>query len=198
MIDFLKGKIWRWAPTHVTLDVNGVGYGIDVSIKTSQQFSQINEEVVINTYLHVKEGILELYGFSTDIEREVFIKIISVSGIGPKIALRVLSEVSSEDLISMITQGNVNALVGLKGIGKKTAEVMIATLRNQFIKLNNSLAARGVEGKSFNSHINDAILALIALGVNETTARKAVDKAIQNVDSKASTSQIISESLKLV
>ena len=198
MIEALKGILKKKDPTHLLVDVNGVGYGVDVSLRTSDCCGQEGEPLELDTYLHVKEGIMELYGFASRNEREVFLKLITVSGIGPKIALRILSEISPESLIEQILGGKVHELTLLKGIGKKTAEVMIASLRTPLSKLR--LAGEGMLMGISEKHktIRDAVLALVALGVKETTAQSAAEKATASLGPQASTSQIITEAFRLI
>ena len=198
MIEYLKGTLIKKEPTHLIIDVSGVGYGVNVSLRTSDSLDQEGIPVEISTLLYVKEDIMELYGFSSDIERKVFLKLISVSGIGPKIALRILSETSPEELVKGVVDGNVLQLTALKGIGKKTAEVMIASLRTPFSKLKLVESAKTHLPAEQNKMLEDAVLALIALGIKEGAAQSSAEKAFKNLAMEASTSQIITEALKLV
>ncbi|MFC1585942.1 Holliday junction branch migration protein RuvA, partial [Fibrobacterota bacterium] len=198
MIEHLKGTLIKKEPTHIIIDVNGVGYGVDVPLRASENLSQEGEPVEISTFLYVKEGIMELYGFSSDSEKEVFLKLITVSGIGPKIALRILSETSPERLVAQITDGNVLQLTSLKGIGKKTAEVMIASLRTPLAKIRISGAARTDAETKPDKALNDAVRALMALGVKEGPSQSAVEKAMEKLGGKTGTSRIITEALKLI
>jgi Holliday junction DNA helicase RuvA len=198
MIESLKGTLLKREPTHLLIDVNGVGYGLDVSLRTSEQFSQQGDAIEISTFLYVKESIMELYGFSSEIEKQVFLKLISVSGIGPKIALRILSETTPEALIAQVLEGNVLKLTSLKGIGKKTAEVMIASLRTPFSKLSLVESGKIPAGFEWNKILSDAVRALIALGVKESTAQSSAESCMKKLGEQASTSQIISEALKSI
>jgi len=196
MIEYLKGKLLKKEPTHLIIEVNGIGYGVEIAFRTSELIPKEGEKVELSTYLNVKENLMELYGFTSSNEKEVFLKLITVSGIGPRVALRILSEIEPEFLIAHILEGNVLKLTTLKGIGKKTAEVMIASLRNPLskLKLSNSTPSKLPFGQS--QQAQDAIKALIALGEKESAAQSAVEKALKNSGNDVTTSQLISESLK--
>lgn len=198
MIEFLTGKVLKKEPTHIVLDVNGVGYGIHVSLRTSERIPDPGKQISLRTYLNVKEDILELYGFEDGSERTLFLKLISVSGIGPKVALRMLSVVGPGDLIKIISEGDVNGLTSLKGIGKKTAEVMIATLRTPLSKLILSGDSPGLSSTLQNEQQSDAVLALIALGVKEKQAITAVEKALKQLGTNPESQELVSIALKLV
>ncbi|MBF0429890.1 MAG: Holliday junction branch migration protein RuvA [Fibrobacteria bacterium] len=198
MIEFLKGILLQKDPIHLLIDVNGVGYGVNVSVRTSEKCANIQEEIALPVYLHVKEGIMELYGFLSEIEKEVFLRLITVSGIGPKIALRMLSEIAPEALVSEVINGNIRQLTALKGIGKKTAEVMVASLRSPFSKLKITEQAKTQKFESYDKTLSDTIKALIALGVKESSAQTAAEKAYDALDRKSTTSQTIPEALKLL
>jgi len=198
MIESLTGKITKKDPTHIIIDVNGIGYGVNVSLRTSAKLPALENQITVSTFLNVKEDILELYGFQDNLERNLFLKLISVSGIGPKVALRMLSMVNPHDLINIISEGNVAGLTSLKGIGKKTAEVMIATLRTP---LANFILAGDSQSKISsmqNEQESDAVMALIALGVKEKSAVTAVEKALKQLGKNPESPELISTALNMV
>ncbi len=198
MIESLQGKIISKSATHLVLDVGGVGYGVDVSLRTSAALEIGESTQRINTYLNVREDALELFGFIEESERQVFLKLISVSGIGPRVALRILSEVSPQELVDFIVNGQVQRLTSLKGIGKKTAEVMIASLKGPLSKLEWKTSAAGTSVPLANDNVSDAIQALMALGVKEKQAQMAVQKAVDKLGADSTSSELISTALKLV
>ncbi len=199
MIEFLSGRLAQKDPTHLILNVNGVGYGMDVSLKTSDACPPLGEALEIFTFLYVKEGIFDLYGFLQLIEKKLFLHLISVSGIGPKVALRILSGLSPESLVQKVLDGDVNELVAIKGIGKKTAEVMVASLRSPLGKLNLVATAEGSSSSQLEDATDtDAIQALMTLGVKENVARKAVLLARKSLGDNPETSQLISTALQKV
>jgi Holliday junction DNA helicase RuvA len=200
MIEFLRGRLAQRQPARLVIDVGGVGMGVDVSLRTAELYPREGETVEIITYLHVREESLELYGFQNAVEKTIFLKLLSVSGIGPRLALRILSAVAPNQLAQMILAGDIRGLTALKGIGKKTAEVMVASLRASMAKLdlrapeNGKLPALDAGGES----ARDAVLALITLGVKDAAAQAAVQKALGNLGEKATTSQLITQALQEV
>jgi Holliday junction DNA helicase RuvA len=198
MIEQLTGTLLKNSPTHLVVDVQGVGYGLHVSLRTSAELPKQGELVSIETYLHVKEGIMELYGFANTLEKDVFLRLISVSGIGPRIALRMLSEVSPGDMVQYVLQGDVKSLTALKGIGKKTAEMMVIALRSQFEQLSDKMEASS--RKAISGVEEEVLLALISLGAKEKSAKEAILK-VQNTHSNASelsTSEYITAALSVL
>jgi Holliday junction DNA helicase RuvA len=199
MIEFLRGRLAQKQPARLVIDVGGVGFGVDVSLRTAEAFPAEGETVELLTYLHVKEEILELYGFKEESERLLFHKLLGVSGIGPRLALRILSALPPWELSRLIIDGDIRALTALKGIGKKTAEVMVASLRTSLAKLN--LTAPGgapAAARPGSESARDAVLALVTLGVKDTAAQTAVQKALDKVGEKATTSQLITQALQEV
>ena len=199
MIEFLRGRLAQKQPARLVIDVGGVGFGVDVSLRTAEAFPREGESVELLTYLHVKEEILELYGFKEEVERILFHKLLGVSGIGPRLALRILSALPPWQLARMIVDGDVRSLTSLKGIGKKTAEVMVASLRTSLAKLDlrpptgtPAAAAPGSEAS------RDAVLALVTLGVKDAPAQAAVARALEKLGEKATTTQLITQALQEV
>lgn len=169
MIGFIKGKIIDKKPTKVLVDVNGIGYLINISINTFEKINDANE-VSLFTHLNVKEDALELFGFYSIAEKEMFELLISVSGIGPKSAQSILSGIQIDDLKEALKSSNISRLISIPGIGKKTAERLLVELRD---KVDN--VASDNESKIFKSSIkNDAVAALVNLGYNQKSAEKIV------------------------
>ena len=175
MIAFLSGIFVKKTPSYVHLDVNGVGYEVQISLNTYGHI-QDKEKGVLHTLLIVREDAHILYGFSDLSEKEMFINLISVSGIGPNTGRIMLSYMKPEELTRAIIQGNAKLLEGIKGIGKKTAERVIVELRDKLSRLPVDSGVNISDFKS-NSLQSDALNALIALGIN----RQAADMAIQKV-----------------
>jgi Holliday junction DNA helicase RuvA len=175
MIAFLSGIFVKKTPSYVHLDVNGVGYEVQISLNTYGHI-QDKEKGLLHTLLIVREDAHILYGFSDLSEKEMFINLISVSGIGPNTGRVMLSYMKPEELTRAIIQGNAKLLEGIKGIGKKTAERVIVELRDKLSRLPVDSGVNISDFKS-NSLQSDALNALIALGIN----RQAADMAIQKV-----------------
>lgn len=185
MIASLSGKLLENNNTNVVIDCNGVGYLAFTSIKTAQNMGAIGSNVFLQIELIAKEDSLSLYGFSTKEEKEVFKLLIAISGIGPKIALSILSSVSADELRNLVLSENVFMIQKFPGIGKKTAERLILELKDKFSKLD--LGSSSSEIISNSSQINEAIQAMISLGYSKQIAEKsiqAVMKEIKNSDIK--------------
>lgn len=196
MITHLRGKLADKSPTSVVADVGGVGYGIAISLTTYEQLPGVGEEVHLFTYLYVREDRMELFGFAEEGERELFELLIGVSGIGPTLAQTVLSGMSPQALQEAIFHGRVNELTAIKGIGRRTAERMVLDLRDK-VRLP---AAEGESdektGKAKSSHVEEAVMALTALGIAASAARQAVSKAVQKNGATQSVQQLIKQALK--
>lgn len=168
MIGYLTGKIISKKPTEILLDVNGVGYLINISTNTFENLPS-TETISLFTYLSVKEDSLTLYGFSTLAEKEMFKLLISISGVGPKLAQSILSGIQIEDLKNAIIDGNVSRIIAVPGIGKKTAERLVVELRDKID------ATIDIESDTTGSSVRtDAIAALTGLGYNRNQADKVV------------------------
>ena len=196
MISHLKGILSRKSPTEIVVDVNGIGYAVSIPLSTYEKLGETGSAVTILTYTHVREDILQLYGFATEAEREIFRLLISVSGIGPKIAQGILSGVQPNELQNLIAQANVSALTAIPGVGRKTAERLIVELRDKIAKLDAGSfasaptdAAQGIRA--------EALMALISLGYNRATAEKAIRTALQELSGKeASIQELLKQALK--
>lgn len=198
MIEFLRGRLAAKTATRLVIEAGGgVGYGVDVSLRTAERAGNPGDQVEILTYLHVREEALDLYGFADAAERALFLKLLGVSGVGPKLALRILSAVSPQKLADMILHGDVRSLTALKGVGKKTAEVLIASLRSGLTKLDLPQGeTSGAEASDEGSTFRDAVMALVSLGVKDTAAQEAVRKASKKLGADAGTSALIAQALQ--
>ncbi|PJA95356.1 MAG: Holliday junction branch migration protein RuvA [Ignavibacteriales bacterium CG_4_9_14_3_um_filter_34_10] len=176
MIGYLTGKIVLKKPTKIILDVSGVGYLINISISTFEKIPDETETVALFTYLNVKEDALDLYGFWTIDEKEMFELLISVSGIGPKIAQSILSAIQIDDLKESLKFGNLSRLTATPGVGRKTAERMILELKDKIDSLDQIDVSR-VSGFSIK---NDAVLALTNLGYNQKTATNVIRQIMES------------------
>ncbi len=195
MIGFLVGTIEEKLENYLLLDVNGVGYELLISNNTLVALPNINETTKVLTYLQVKEDGVALYGFATKEEKQIFMQIITVSGVGPKMAISILSGMKISDLILAIKREDVTLLSKIKGLGRKTAERICLELKD---KVN----AVGIEADLFNynevvnineSALNDAVETLISLGVNKNEAYKL---ARANASNDATAEEIILKVLK--
>ena len=192
MIGHLTGKVLSKKPTQILLDVNGIGYEINISINTFDKISEVGKEISLHTYLSVREDALILFGFHTFTEKELFEILIGVNGIGPKLALGILSGISADEFKDAIGNGNVSRLVLIPGIGKKTAERMVIELRDKVDKVTSTDS--NLSQTTFTIK-DDAVAALIGLGYNQKTADR-ITRSLLEENSKLSIEELIRESLK--
>lgn len=195
MYAYIKGKVTFKTPTFVHLENNGIGYYVNISLHT---FSRIEKaiDVKLYTYLQVKEDDLSLYGFFDEDEKVLFEKLISVSGIGATTAQVILSTLSPKDIVSAIINEDDIMLKGVKGIGAKTAKRVILDLKDKVSKLNISDSV-SVSKQSSSSPVKDeALSALMALGINKTKAETIVGRVIKSNPDINSVEEIIKLSLK--
>ena len=195
MIAYLNGIIAEKHPTTVVIDINGIGYEVIVSLSTSQALPGAGEKAKILTYFHVREDIQLLFGFATEEEKGLFKLLLSVSGIGPKMAITILSGLRSDEFTRAIQNQDIVTLNSISGVGKKTAERILMELKDKIS------GGPGKGAPAAASHeddkLSDAILALISLGYNKASAQTALKKAFsQNPDS--SVEELIRESLKKI
>ena len=170
MIGSLRGKLIDKQPTQLVIEVNGVGYLVNISITTFERMPAKNEEVFLFTHLNVKEDALNLYGFLSEKEKEMFELLIGVTGVGCKSAQSILSGIQLSELKEAIQSGNIQRIVAAPGIGKKTAERLILELRDKIGSIQSEVEIPGI-----NLNVkHDAVNALINLGYNRKTAEKFV------------------------
>ncbi|MGK9475563.1 Holliday junction branch migration protein RuvA [Melioribacter sp. OK-6-Me] len=179
MIGYLRGKIISIKPTKLILDVNGVGYTLNISIATYEKVNT-REEAELYTYLVVKDDALNLYGFYGEEEKEMFELLIGVSGVGPKTALGILSGISVDEMKRAILTGDVSRIVSAPGIGRKTAERLILELKDKI-----KSAGEIEQAVDLQQIAGDAIAALVNLGYNQKTAEKSVKAALDKNPSMA-------------
>ena len=193
MIAFVRGKFFRKTPAQVIVDVNGVGYEVQISLHTYSFISNTDSGQLF-TYLHITENAQTLYGFFGLEEKELFLQLISVSGVGAATARMMLSGMKPEEIRKAIMQGNVKQLESVKGIGKKTAERLILELRDKIVKISGDSFAALADGH--NTKGDDALNALLSLGISKPMAEMAVKKVFQNDVTEISVEQIIKLALK--
>jgi Holliday junction DNA helicase RuvA len=181
MISYLRGRLLEKHPNRVIVDVQGVGYEAHVPLSTFYEMAEPGGEISLRIHTHVREDALLLYGFATLLELQLFERLIGVSGIGPKLALAVLSGIDPRELITAITQGNIARLTGIPGIGKKTAERIGLELKDKLAALvasePASAAGAAAAGESLRT---DVLSALVNLGYHRPLAERAVDAALRS------------------
>ena len=194
MIDQISGKIISINDNYVVLEVGGLGIKVNISANFASKL--VNEDLItLVTYLNVREDALDLYGFKNDSERNLFLMLISISGIGPKLAVSILSGVELEELKSNILSGDIKSLTSIPGVGAKTAKRIIIELKD---KLSNTTTTELGFEDDFASNISkDVLSALVGLGYSESMATEVI-KRIKPAKSNKSIESLIKESLKIL
>lgn len=194
MITCLKGKLIQKTPTSIIVDVSGIGYLLNISMNTFENLPNLDSDLFIYTEMIVREDSITLYGFYSENERQLFKLLISVSGIGPKSGIGILSGISLTEFKSAILLANTTLLQKLPGVGKKTAERLVVELKDKF----SHISLQGVDNKTESNEIlEDATLALVSLGYNNSIATKAVKSALNQINTDNYTSeQLIKLALK--
>ena len=198
MITFLHGKLMEALPTQVTVDVHGVGYEALIPLSSYDKLPQPGHEIKLLTHLAVREDAHTLYGFMTGAERDLFRMLINtVSGIGPKLALNVLSGMSVTAFRGAVAQQDVKALSQISGVGKKTAERIVVELKDKIGAAGAWEALSAQRALSVEDQkVNDAILALLALGFKQLEAHDAVRKAQGSLGPQATIEDLVRACLK--
>lgn len=184
MIAHLSGKLLEKNATHIIVDVAGVGYEVNIPLSTFYELGEEGDEVALRIYTHVREDAIQLFGFSSPRERDLYLKVISVQGIGPKLGITVLSGIGVDELVRAVKANDLARLTSIPGIGRKTAERLVIDLRDKVGEL--ALAKGGSEAGSANiaigdGHFDDALSALINLGYQRAVAEKALSAARSDV-----------------
>ena len=197
MIATLTGILKFKSPTEILVEVHGIGYTISIPLSTYEKLGDLGSSVSLLTHFHVREDAMLLFGFSTEEERRLFKLLISVSGIGPKIAQSTLSGMNVEELKSHIVGGNVNALMAIPGVGRKAAERLIVELRDKAGKTLTDSEPISVIGMATASMRIEALQALTSLGYNQQIAEKAIRLVVKEAEgSTISLEELIKRALR--
>lgn len=194
MFAYLDGIVSYKDPTLVWLDLQGVGYELLIPLSTYERLPRLQERVKLLTHFHVREDTQTLYGFYSTAEKELFLKLIAISGIGPKMAITILSGASPALFKNRIVTGDVKALTLIPGIGQKTAQRMIVELREQFGGADEPLPD-GFDALFSGSVSDEALKALLSLGYRRAEALKALQKASQELGVDTSVEAILKSAL---
>ena len=176
MIAFLRGKVLDKQPNRIIVDVQGVGYELHVPLSTYYEIGDEGTEAVLRVHTHVREEALQLYGFLTVLEQQLFERLIGISGIGPKLAISVLSGIETRELVTAVQRGDVARLTRIPGVGKKTSERIVLELKDRLAQLVVPAGAGAPAAPSSGDRLRDDLLsALQNLGYHRPLAEKAVD-----------------------
>ena len=195
MIAYLQGEIKELEATHLVIDVQGVGYFVNIPLSAYDVFKGKKNAMVL-THLHIKEDAHTLYGFHQPLEKSLFLDLISISGIGPSTAIGMLSAMSPNEIKGAIVAENVKQIQSIKGIGAKTAQRVILELKDKFKKEDLIISSSESSGFANNSLKKEALTALTNLGFAKNSAEKVIDKILQKQGEKLSLEELIKQALK--
>ena len=197
MIAYLEGKLVEKSPTLLVLDINGVGYEVKIPLSTYDKLGENGSKTKILTYQYVREDTLQLFGFATSEEKNLFELLITITGIGPKTALGILSSISVNDFQRSIVSEDLDSLTNISGIGKKTAQRLIVELKEKIsgeeFRFKKELASKD---RSELILIEEAVKALISLGFKQAQAKETVKRAKSESDKKLKLEELIKKALK--
>jgi Holliday junction DNA helicase RuvA len=180
VIAHLRGKIFSKQPNRVVVDVSGVGYDVFVPLSTFYGMGEPGAETALRIHTHVREDALQLFGFATALEQELFERLISVSGIGPKVALAVLSGIEPKELLRAIERGDLARLTAIPGVGKKTSERIVLELKDRLPRVSADAAPVAGDGDATPAPLQDDVIsALVNLGYHRPLAEKAASSAVR-------------------
>ena len=195
MIAFLKGRLVHRDPARVVIDVNGVGYQVNISLQT---FSDIKEQesIMLHTHLAIREDAHVLFGFSTDAEKKLFQQLVSVNGVGPSTAIVMLSYMNSNELKSAIVREDAASLQAIKGIGGKTAQRVIIELKDKLKKESWEETQPVISSGAHNTLRKEALSALLTLGLPKAAAEKSVDAVLKKSGNTITLEDLVKQALK--
>jgi len=198
MIALISGKIVYKGISHVIVDVQGVGYRVFIPLTTFYELPEAGQTITLHVHTNVKQDAINLFGFYTNQERDLFQLMISVSGIGPKMSMNILSGISAQELLRAISGGNVGKLVNIPGVGKKMAERLILELKEKVIKkmMMENMPKADDQHQAREIIIEDVLSALVNLGYKINIARDALDKALRESEEELGMDQLLKKTLK--
>lgn len=200
MIALINGLLINKSISHVIVEANGIGYRIFVPLTTFYELPSMDQSVTLHIHTHVRPEAISLFGFGTEEEKNVFELMLSVSGIGPRLAINILSGISAEELIRAVSHGNLNRLISIPGVGKKMAERMILELKDKMVKLSTYEAIYKANGdiEVYDSIIDDVLSALVNLGYKNQKARDVLDKIIKESSESLTLGVLLKKALKIL
>lgn len=200
MIALISGKIVYKGISHVIVDVQGVGYRVFIPLTTFYELPETGQTITLHIHTNVKQDAINLFGFYTVQERDLFQLMISVSGIGPKMSMNILSGISAQELLRAISGGNLGKLVNIPGVGKKMAERLILELKEKVIKkmMLDEMPAADDQHQAGEIIMEDALSALVNLGYKNNVAKDALDKVLRSSDEELGMDQLLKKTLKFL
>lgn len=197
MIAHIQGGLNFKSPEYLIIDVDGMGYEVQVPLTTFYDLPDVGSTVALHIHTHVREDALKLYGFKSREEKQLFVRLMSVAGIGPRLAVNILSGITPVELAETLLQGDLDRLISIPGVGRKTAERMMVELRDKVptLILSQDVA---IPAKQTADEVmtEDALSALVNLGYKKAVAKRAIDEAQQRLQGEATLEILLKESLR--
>lgn len=199
MIGYLEGKLRHKAPDYIIIDVNGVGYIVHVPLTTFYDLPELGHTTSLNIHTYVREDILQLYGFRTVDEKETFLKLITVNGVGPRLAIAILSSINPDQLRGIVLEQDARRLKNVPGVGKKIAERIMLELKDKLkIEAQQTIGGVALPAVPESNAWSDAFSALSNLGYRAPEAERALKKAVQILGQDAPIEKLLKEALRVL
>ena len=197
MIAHIQGFLQFKSPEYLVIDVDGIGYQVHVPLSTFYDLPQLGSKVSLHIHTHVREDALQLYGFQSPDEKALFIHLISISGIGPRLAVNILSGISPAELVESLGQNNLARLISIPGVGRKTAERIMVELRDKVSSLSPGHDVTVTVKTAVNEAMfEDALSALLNLGYKKGVAQRAIENARNRLEGEITLESLLKESLR--
>lgn len=197
MIAHIQGSLHYKSPEYLVIDVGGIGYEIIVPLTTFYELPEVGTRVALHVHTHVREQALQLYGFQTRQEKKLFVSLMKVAGIGPRLAANILSGISPGELVATVREGNVDRLASIPGLGRRTAERLVVELRDKLTPVEmDQIGGEPVEPEATEVIMEDALSALVNLGYRKSVAERALKQARSRLPENLTLENLLKESLR--
>jgi len=197
MIAHLSGKILEKETDRVVIDVGGVGYEVGIPLSTFYELGEVGSDISLRIHTNVREDAIQLFGFKTARERDLYLQLISVQGVGAKSGVTLLSGMSADEIILAVRSGNITKLTSIPGVGKKTAERLIVELRDKVVSIGTESTTSAALPSGENAVVDDALSALVNLGYQKAAAEKALQQAMKE-GAEMSVQKLLRSSLQIL